>query len=90
MGLITDFSLIHFGVSQTATYLDGFDKAWLTLGENPLAGRVLRPGRREIRSWPCGSHRIYYEVRGSTLWVIRIVHMAMDQDKAMRASLKAR
>jgi toxin ParE1/3/4 len=34
-----------------------------------------------IRSLGCQQHRIFYEVEGDTILVVRILHKAMDVDR---------
>ena len=66
------------GVNASATYKAVIDRALRELTEFPNLGRArdeISPG---LRSFPAGSHVIYYRVTETELIVTRIVHGSRD------------
>ncbi|RYF19389.1 MAG: type II toxin-antitoxin system RelE/ParE family toxin [Oxalobacteraceae bacterium] len=75
---IRDFSVQHFGVDRTIAYLDTFEATFRRILDFPEIGAPhfeLTPATRAIG---CQRHRIYYELTGATVVIVRILHQAMD------------
>jgi toxin ParE1/3/4 len=78
------YSVAEFGRDVALRYLDEFDAAWRLLADHPRIGSAYASrSKRAIRSLPCGSHRIYYWVDGKRIWIIRVLHSAMDQNRIL-------
>jgi plasmid stabilization system protein ParE len=91
LAIIVRYSLAEFGRDVAVSYLDAFDELWLLLAEHPRAGAVYgRRGRQVIRAQSCGSHRVFYIVRGKRVWVLRMLHGSRDHDRIMRMGRASR
>lgn len=85
LGLIVRYSITEFGREVAVTYLDAFDDLWVLLATHPRIGAAFgRRGKQIIRAYSCGSHRVFYTVRGSRVWVVRILHQSMHHERVMR------
>jgi toxin ParE1/3/4 len=76
---IRDWSVAEFGVERTVAYLDAIEVALRRMLDFPDVGTVHSKVQPRIRSLGCGRHRIFYEVGGGTILIIRILHKAMDE-----------
>ena len=75
---IADFTIETWGIGQLETYLRQLSDRFEWLAENPLPGRVrddIHPG---YRSFPEGSHVVFYVIQGEHVDVIGIPHKSMD------------
>jgi toxin ParE1/3/4 len=78
---IRDYSVERFGPDRAATYLDAVEQAFRRILDQPEIGEA-RPGLgSRLRSLPCGSHRVYYDVRDDRAVVRRILHKSMDVER---------
>ncbi|MCA1749741.1 MAG: type II toxin-antitoxin system RelE/ParE family toxin [Parasphingopyxis sp.] len=84
LAAILAFSHGEFGIETARHYLADFDEVWAMIERYPKAGRVFRRGEPEIRTYPCRSHRVFYTIDGEILWIVRILHQAMDHDRIVR------
>ncbi len=75
---IRDYSLAQFGAERAVAYLDAVERAFRRMIDYPDLGAVHPTVRPPMRSLGCGQHRIFYEVRGDTILLVRILHKAMD------------
>lgn len=75
---IYSHGLSQFGRASAAQYMAGIDQALARLADHPLIGPVYPGLRQPVRYLGYRSHHIYYEYDGGTVWVIRILHHAMD------------
>jgi toxin ParE1/3/4 len=82
------YSLIEFGPVVADRYHGELLRAFDLIGKTPKVAPIFRKGKPPVRSWPCGKHRIYYVINREHIRVIRVLHMAMDQDRAMRAMVR--
>ena len=78
---IRDFSVEQFGVDRAILYLDAIEQAFRRLIEYPDIGPVHPTVRPPTRSLGCQQHRIFYQVEGGTILVVRILHKAMDVER---------
>lgn len=72
------FSLENFGEAVAAEYMAGLDEAIGRLGRHPEMGRIDRGIVPPIRILTYRSHRIYYDFDGTTVYIARIFHHAMN------------
>lgn len=85
LALIVRYSVAEFGREVAVTYLDAFDDLWVLLATHPRIGTVFgRRGKQVIRAYSCGTHRVFYTVRGNRVWVVRILHQSMHHERVMR------
>jgi toxin ParE1/3/4 len=75
---IRDYSLAEFGVARAFAYLDAVEAAFRRIVEFPDVGAVHPLVHPPIRSLSCQQHRIFYEIEGNAILILRILHKAMD------------
>jgi toxin ParE1/3/4 len=75
---IRDYSLAEFGVARAIAYLDAMEGAFRRTLDYPDIGALHPTVHPPIRSLGCQQHRIFYQVEGDTILVVRILHKAMD------------
>lgn len=56
-----------------------------TLGTAPLAGRARDEFGSGLRSLPVENYTVFYQVKGSTVEIVRILHGARDFDSLFGA-----
>jgi toxin ParE1/3/4 len=69
-----------WGVKQRQTYLKALDKCFHDLAIAPTKGKLRSEIHHHMRSYPQGSHVIYYLVQESTIVIVDILHKRMDPD----------
>ena len=75
---IADYTLEKWGSDRLASYLGSMTASFQRLAENPLLGRErpdIHPG---YRSFPSGSHIVFYIEEGNFINIIGIPHKSMD------------
>lgn len=78
---IRDYTIERYDVDQAITYFDAIEQAFRRIIDYPESG-VKYPGiEPPVRSIPCGSHRIYYDVVSDVVRIQRVLHKAMDAEK---------
>lgn len=75
------FGVEQFGEDVAEAYVAGFEASFTLIGRHPFAGAVHDEIRPPIRSFPHGSHRIYYDVVDHQVIVQRVLHKAMDVER---------
>lgn len=78
---VYDYGAGTFGLAAADAYLRQFQAAYALIAEHPYAGpehAVIRP---PIRSIPCGSHRVYYDVLSDRIVVRRVLHKRADVER---------
>ena len=78
LAAILDYSAAHFGSAVAEDYLRSFDQAFTLLERHPQAGPLRTDISPAVRCLPHRSHRIFYDVEGETIWIVRVLHHAMD------------
>ena len=86
---IDQYSLLQFGRPVADRYHRDFLAAFVLIADNPKIAPVFRK-RPVVRTWPSGKHRIYFTINRQIVSVIRVLHMAMDQHRAMTGALGKR
>ncbi len=73
------FTSRRWGREQRNIYLKQFDDSFWLLAENPDIGKARDEIRDGYRTFPQGSHLIFYRQIGSqNIEIIRILHKSMD------------
>ena len=66
-----------FGIDTAEAYIYTLEAGFNRLTEHPKLGRSINQSIEGIRALPVVSHVIYYQVTGSTIDIIRILHKSM-------------
>jgi toxin ParE1/3/4 len=77
------FSLERFGIETADQYHDGLQAAIMRLAEYPESGPIYPKLRPPIRFHTYKRHHIFYEYDGATIWIIRILHHALDAGRLL-------
>lgn len=80
---IDDYSVAQFGEDTAYRYMHGFDEAFARLRDFPETGRSLPELGNGIRCLTHRRHRIFYCFSDGQVFVVRIVHHAMDARRAL-------
>ena len=78
LATILDYSIERFGIQTAETYLRSFEQAFDLLRRHPHAGAVHAEVHPPIRVLLHRSHRIFYDVEEDIVWIVRVLHHAMD------------
>ena len=77
---ILEFSVARFGEEVGEAYLRSFEQAFDLLRRHPMAGALRLEIDPPIRCLPHRSHRIFYDMEGDIVWIVRVLHHAMDAE----------
>ncbi|MEQ1726622.1 MAG: type II toxin-antitoxin system RelE/ParE family toxin [Sphingopyxis sp.] len=88
LSAIDEYSLAQFGEETGEAYMHGFDEEFVLLQEYPLAGRAAPEYGRAYRCLVHRRHRIFYVVKSDMVWIVRILHHAMDAKRALKGAGK--
>ena len=75
---IADYTSEEWGPAQMEEYLQSLHGRFEWLAENPLAGRERNDVHPGYRSFPEGSHVIFYIISDDDVDIIGIPHKSMD------------
>lgn len=75
---IAVYSRQKFGNTSTRIYLEDFEQKFDLLAASPEIGVMRDEIFPNLRSFPCGSHVIFYDYDEKYLYVAAILHHAMD------------
>ena len=75
---ILEYSYQTWGPTRTRDYLEGMEYRINWLRDNPGAGRLRPEIADNLKSFPQGSHVIYYRVTEEVLLIVRIRHQSAD------------
>ena len=78
---ILAYSEVHYGAELADAYMSAIDRSFDRLREFPELGEVRTDLGANLRSLPCGEHRIFYRYLDGKVSVARILHKAMDPRK---------
>jgi toxin ParE1/3/4 len=67
-----------FGWGRAEAYVQGFSASFALIAEFPEIGFFHTEFRPPIRSFPHGSHRIFYDVEADRIVIQRILHKSRD------------
>lgn len=68
------YGIEQFGLSQARLYKDEMESCFQLLGNNPRMGRAATTVGEGIRRHEYGSHVIFYEIDGSGVLILTVVH----------------
>jgi toxin ParE1/3/4 len=77
---ILRYGIQTFGEEAGEAYVAGFERSFALIRQHPFGGAVHDEVRPPIRSFPHGSHRIFYDVTDCVI-VRRILHKSMDVER---------
>lgn len=81
LAAILEYSVVTFGEAVAEDYLRSFERAFDLLRRHPEAGALRLDITPPVRCLPHRSHRIFYDIEGETVWVVRVLHHAMDAER---------
>lgn len=84
LAAILEYSAAQFGDAAAEAYLRSFERAFDLLCNHPNAGVTHPDIEPAVRCLSHRRHRIFYDVEGDTVWVVRILHHAMDERRWLR------
>ena len=79
---ITEYTAGIFGLEQAEKYSRQLHHSALLAAGFPQAGRIYRTrDDRIFRQFNCGRHAIFYRPAKTGIFIVRILHLAMDFDQ---------
>jgi toxin ParE1/3/4 len=78
---ILHYSIQSFGAEVAEDYVRSFERVFDLLREHPEAGAFRIGIAPPIRCVSHRRHRIYYDMEEGTVWVVRILHHAVDEHR---------
>jgi toxin ParE1/3/4 len=75
------WSAEHFGPDAATAYLLQIDAALDRLRDFPELGAVRSDLTPPVRLVASGSHRVFYELRGGEVFVLRVLHKSMSAER---------
>jgi len=72
------YTFEKFGELQSDRYLLKLHDCLQRLAPEPDRGRVVRDVTGDYRRFDCGSHGIFYQDAPYGIFVVRVLHLAMD------------
>lgn len=84
---IREYSIDQFGWEVADEYFLGFDAAFDLLVTHPFAGPARPELGEGIRCLIHQRHRIFYQVDGDLVVIVRIVHHAMNARRALKGEV---
>jgi len=74
----------RYGGAAADEYLLAFDEVFELLRRHPEAGALRDDVRPPVRSFVCRSHRVFYDVDGKGVLVVRVLHRLMSAEQHLR------
>ncbi len=75
------YSEAHYGVELADAYMRAIGRSFDRLRDFPEIGEPRHDLAANLRSLPCGEHRIFYRYAEGHISVVRVLHKAMDERK---------
>lgn len=75
---IADYTIEKWGLGQLDQYLRSMNSRFEWLAEHPFAGRERNDVHPGYRSYPEGSHIIFYVITDEYVDIIGVPHKSMD------------
>lgn len=75
---IWDYTNERWGVGQAEKYIREIQAAIERVGQDPVRGRSREDVREGYRSYPIGSHVVFYLTHADRVDVVQILHQRMD------------
>jgi len=67
-----------FGVKKAADYIVEIEKGFQYVANYPDMSRNCDHIRKKLKSWPVGSHVIFFKPAKYGIVIIRVLHQSMD------------
>ena len=80
---ISELSVERFGEAKAIDFLDGFDRIFRLLRDQPNSGQLRDELGTADRSFSHRPYRILYQVKGDEVLITRIIHQARDVRTAL-------
>ncbi len=77
------FTQERWGLAQAEVYLRAIENALDMIAQHPAIGRSRDEVREGYRSFPTGSHIVFYRPRGRDVEIVRVLHGRMDLDRQL-------
>jgi len=81
---ISTYTKKTWGKEQEKVYRESIRTALRIVAKLPGIGRKREELAEGLRSFPVGNHIAYYIEKSNLIIVVRILHPAMDTEKAMK------
>lgn len=81
---ILTYGTRRFGHDVGDAYFFSFEAAFALLVDNPQAGEPIDHVGPGVRKLTHRRHRIFYEIDGDRIWVLRVRHHAQDMPDILR------
>ena len=81
---ISAYTKKTWGKEQEKVYRQSIRNALRMIAKLPEIGQIREELAEGLRSFPVGDHIAYYVERSHQIIVVRILHPAMDREKAMK------
>lgn len=85
LSMILDYGIEAFGEAIGTDYVRTFQQAFDLLGRHPQAGALRLDIGPPVRCLHHRRHRIFYDLDGDTVWIVRILHHARDAESLLRS-----
>lgn len=72
------YTFKKFGESQADRYLLQLHGCMQPVAHEPGAGRSVQGLAGDYRRYSCGSHAIFYQSAPYDIFIVRVLHLAMD------------
>lgn len=82
---IDGYSASQFGEELTRDYMFGFNAVFTRLADHPESGAVYQGVKPAVRCASYRSHKIYYDFDGRRVFIIRILHHAMNAERLLNS-----
>lgn len=74
---IRDYTVAHWGIAQSKSYLLGLRQLFTQLAESPEIGQCCTTELgSDIRSFPYSSHMVYYLKKPRALEILAVLHQS--------------
>ena len=81
---IAKYTETRWGKTQRDAYLHEIDAAFHSLASQPHRGQDRPELYEELRSYPIGSHTIYYLCETKHITIVDILHQRMDASSRLK------
>ncbi len=78
---ILAYGLEYHNEATAKAYLLSFSKVFALLEDYPFSGQIDE--ETGFRRWHHSSHRVFYQVEGNTVKIVRIIHHSRDVDRVV-------
>lgn len=75
---------MQFGDLQAENYLLELEKAFQLLADFPLIGKSAEHIRQKLRCYFHRAHAIYYKLRKTDIFIVRVIDQRMDQSRQLQ------